>query len=354
MASPQSDVFNFVMKSGNGVKGLLAKGIETLPRECVQPLEERIDRAEQVSDEESIPVIDFSDPEAAEAKIQEAAENWGFFQVINHGIPLQVLDNVIEAAHVFFELPAEEKMKYLRENSSSSAVEFFHHAIGGDDENSKVLEWRDSLHHECIPGDDGKFWPPETRDQVLEFSKWAKPLARKLVEMLVRGLGVKAIDQTLEPVLMGKIAVVLNYYPPCPPNPNLTIGCCRHCDICTITMLLQDDTGGLYVRGRDSDKWVHVAPVRGALAVNIGNSLQFMSNGRYKSVEHCAAVDSCKTRVSVPMFVNPSFDSVVEPLPETLDAGEKPAYKAFRFSDYWDYFMTTRPSGKAFIEYARI
>lgn len=192
------------------------------------------------------------------------------------------------------------------------------------------------------------------REQVLEFAKWAKPVGRRLVEMLVRGLGVKAIDETLEPVLMGKIAVVLNYYPPCPPNPNLTIGCRRHCDISTISMLLQDDTGGLYVRGRNSDKWVHVEPVRGALAVNIGNSLQFMSNGRYKSVEHCAAIDSCKTRVSVPMFVNPSFDSVVGPLPGTLDGGEKPLYKSFRFSDYWDYFMTNRPSVKASIDYARI
>lgn len=158
----QSDVLDFVMKSGNGVKGLLAKGVETVPRECVQPLEERIDRTKQVSDEESIPVIDFADLDDAEAAeaIQEAARTWGFFQVINHGIPIHVLDNVIEAAHIFFELPPEEKMKYLRGNSSSSAVELYNNAIGGDE---KILEWRDSVHHECIPGDDGKFWPPETR-----------------------------------------------------------------------------------------------------------------------------------------------------------------------------------------------
>uniref|UniRef100_M1CM81 2-oxoglutarate-dependent dioxygenase n=1 Tax=Solanum tuberosum TaxID=4113 RepID=M1CM81_SOLTU len=190
------------------------------------------------------------------------------------------------------------------------------------------------------------------RNQVLEYQKWAKPLAKKLLEVLLKGLNVNEIDESLEPLLMGTMAININYYPPCP-NPSITIGCRRHCDVSCITLLLQDDTGGLYVRGTKGDNWIHVNPIKGALAVNIGDSLQIMSNDRYKSIEHCVAVDSSRARISVPLFVNPSLDTVIGPFPQMLKDGEKPVYKQVLFSDYWDYFFSKRPSGKASLDFAK-
>ncbi|KAH0747007.1 hypothetical protein KY285_008664 [Solanum tuberosum] len=128
-------------------------------------------------------------------------------------------------------------------------------------------------------------------NQVLEYQKWATPRAKELLEVLLKGLNFNEIDESLEPLLMGTVAIIINYYPPCL-NPNIAIGCRRHCDVSCITLLLQDDMGGLYVRGTKGDNWILVNLIKGALAVNIGSSLQIMSNDRYKSIKHCATVDS--------------------------------------------------------------
>ncbi|KAH0670630.1 hypothetical protein KY285_024946 [Solanum tuberosum] len=71
----------------------------------------------------------------------------------------------------------------------------------------------------------------------------------------------------------------INYYPPCP-NPSITIGARRHCDVSCITLLFQDDMGGLYVRGTKGDNWIHVNPIEDALTVTICDLLQIMINDR--------------------------------------------------------------------------
>ncbi|XP_006340352.1 feruloyl CoA ortho-hydroxylase 2-like [Solanum tuberosum] len=349
---PNDDILDFVIKKANGLKGLVDTNLEIIPNQCIQPKEQRLNKS-QIDNQESIPTINLSnfDDLNVEKSIQEAASKWGFFQIINHGIPIEVLENLKDAAHKFFELPAEEKVKYHKEKvSPGESVLMFWSAIGEKDE--KVLEWRDTIRHGCNPQNDSNLWPPQTRDQVLEYKKWVKPLAKKLLEVLLKGLNVNEIDESLEPLLMGTMSININYYPPCP-NPSIAIGFRRHCDMDCITLLLQNDTGGLYVRGT-KDNWIHVNPIKGALAVNIGDSLQIMSNDRYKSIEHCVAVDSSRARISIPLFVNPSFDSVIGPFPQILKDGEKPVYKHILFSDYWDHCFIKRPSGKASLDFAKI
>ncbi|KAH0665049.1 hypothetical protein KY285_026255 [Solanum tuberosum] len=199
----------------------------------------------------------------------------------------------------------------------------FWSAIG--EKNEKVLEWRDSIKHGCNPQNDDNLWLPQTRYQVLEYPKWVKPLAKKLLEVLLKGLNVNEIDESLEPLLMGTMNNNMNYYPLCP-NPSITMGSRRHCDGSCITLPFQDDTGGLYI----------------------------ISNDRYKSIEHCIAVDSSRARISVPLFVNASLDSVIGPFPQMLKDGEKPVYKDILHSDYWDYFYRKRPSGKASLDFVKI
>ncbi|WMV56284.1 hypothetical protein MTR67_049669 [Solanum verrucosum] len=340
---PNDDILDFVIKKANGLKGLVDTNLEIIPNQCIQPKEQRLDMS-QIDNQESIPTIDLSnfDDLNVEKSIQEAASKWGFFQIINHGIPIEVLEDLKDAAHKFFELPAEEKVKYHKEKlSPGESVFMFWSAIGDKDE--KVLEWRDSIKHGCNPQNDSNLWPPQTRNQVLEYQKWAKPLAKKLLEVLLKDLNDNEIDESLEPLLMGTMSININYYPPCP-NPSIAIGFRRHCDMGCITLLLQDDTGGLYIRGTKGN-WIHVNPIKGALAVNIGDSLQIMSNDRYKSIEHCVAVDSSRARISVPLLVNPSFDSVIGSFPQMLKDGEKPVYKHILFSDYWDHCFIKRPSG---------
>ncbi|KAK4441382.1 G2/mitotic-specific cyclin S13-6 [Sesamum alatum] len=338
LLSEPEKLIDFMLNKGNGVKGLSQINLKQIPDRFIQPHEERLDRI-QVATQESVPVIDVSnweDPGVSES-ICEAAAKWGFFQIINHGIPDEVLENVKRAAHDFFELPVEKRRRYLKENSPSHTVML---KTSFSPLAEKVLEWKDYLMHFCDgqETEDSKFWPPVSRDQVLDYVNWTKPVIRKLLTVLLNGINVKQIDEVKESALMGSQVVTLLYYPKCP-NPNLAAGAGRHSDVSSITILLQDDVGGLYVRATEGDQF-HIAPTKGALVVNIGDVLQIMSNDRYKSIEHRVFVNGSKNRVSVPVFVNPSSDAVIGPLPEVLEPREKPIYKQVVYSDYFNYFFS--------------
>ena len=190
------------------------------------------------------------------------------------------------------------------------------------------------------------------RDQVLECMRGSEPVIQRLLEALMKRINVKEIDETKESLLMGSKRINLNYYPICP-NPELTVGVGRHSDVSTLTILLQDDTGGLYVRG-NNDSWVHVPPISGSLVINVGDALQIMSNGRYKSIEHRVVASGSKNRISVPIFVNPRPSDMIGPFSEVLARGEKALYKQVLYSDYVKHFFRKAHDGKNTIEFAKI
>ena len=194
----------------------------------------------------------------------------------------------------------------------------------------------------------------DLRDEALDYMKRAELVGGKLLQLLMNRLNVKEIDETKQSLLMGSKRMNLIYYPKCP-NPELTVGVGRHSDVSTLTMLLQDDVGGLYVRKRDTDDWIHVPPMSGALVINVGDALQIMSNGRYKSIEHRVAANGSKNRISVPVFVNPRPTDVIGPLKEVLEStGEKPMYKQVLCSDYTRHFYKKPHNGKDTLDYAKI
>lgn len=176
---------------------------------------------------------------------------------------------------------------------------------------------------------------------------------KRLLNVLMKRLNVSEIDETNESIFMGSKRINLNYYPVCP-NHDLTVAIGRHSDVSTLTVLLQDETGGLYVRAPNHHGWIHVPPVSGAIVINIGDALQVMSNGRYKSIEHRVSVNGSKTRVSVPIFVNPRPSDVIGPLPQVLASGEKALYKNVLYSDYVKHFFRKAHDGKLTVEYAKI
>ncbi|KAH9789173.1 Feruloyl CoA ortho-hydroxylase 1 [Citrus sinensis] len=246
-------------------------------------------------------------PEVAKS-ICDAAENWGFFQIVNHGVPLEVLERVKEATHRFFALPAEEKRKYSKENSPTNKVRLGSSFVPLVE---KALEWKDFL--SLFYGSEEEtsaFWPPVCKDETLEYMKSSEVLIRRLMHVLVKGLNVKRIDEIREPMLLGSRRVNLNYYPMCP-NPELTVGVGRHSDISTFTILLQDDIGGLHVR-KDSEQ-------------DFG-----------------------------PLFVNPKPEAILCPFPEVLANGEKPLYKPVLCADYSRHFYTKAHDGKKTIDFAKI
>ncbi|KAL4296301.1 hypothetical protein GQ457_12G026540 [Hibiscus cannabinus] len=351
---PNSEkTIDFVVNKGNGIKGLADTGIESVPQLYILPPEERLEPS-SISTHRSIPVIDVSnwdDPVVTES-ICEAAGKWGFFQIINHGVPLEALDAIKEAAHRFFGLPSEERNKYWAGNSPTETVVL---KTSFAPQAESVLEWKDYLSFRCSPGDLESFplWPSVCRDEVVKYLESAKPVIRKLLEILLKGLKVKEMDKAREYSLMATPIVNFNCFPRCP-NPYLTAGIRPHSDGSTITILLQDDNGGLYVRATDDNSWIHVPPVNGALVINVGDILQITSNDRYKSIEHRVVANGSKDRVSVPIFVIPGADAVVGPMPEVLQSGEQPLYKEVVFSDYLKNFFSSKHDGKKTLDFARI
>ncbi|KAJ4724056.1 2-oxoglutarate (2OG) and Fe(II)-dependent oxygenase superfamily protein [Melia azedarach] len=347
-----SALTDFVVNKGNGVKGLSEMGLKSLPKQYIHPLEERIDEAD-ILPQASIPVIDMSkldDSEVAKS-ICDAAEKWGFFQVVNHCVPLEVLDRVKAATHRFFGLSAEEKNKYSKELSPSNNVRF---GTSFNTQAEKALEWKDFLSLFYVSEDEASaLWPPVCKDEVLEYMRSSEVLIKQLLTALMKGVNVNEIDEAKEKLLMGSVRTNLNYYPICP-NPELTVGVGRHSDVSTLTILLQDDIGGLYVRGNDGESWIHVPPVNGSLVINIGDALQILSNGKYRSVEHCVIANGSRNRISVPIFVNPRPHDIICPLPEVLATGEKAVYKEVLYSDYVKHFFRKAHDGKKTVDFAKM
>lgn len=116
------------------------------------------------------------------------------------------------------------------------------------------------------------------RDVALEYLRTSIKMVRKVLEILIGKLGVTLDDSKIDG-LIGLKLVNMNFYPTCP-NPELTIGVGRHSDMGILTVLLQDDIGGLYVKteeemdGKKKGDWLEIPPVPGALVINVGDTLQ--------------------------------------------------------------------------------
>ncbi|KAK8520039.1 hypothetical protein V6N12_004003 [Hibiscus sabdariffa] len=313
----------FVINQGNGVKGLSELGLTALPKQYIQPLEERTCMTNIVL-QESIPIIDMSnweDPQVAKS-ICDAASKW-----------------------------AEVKNKYSKEHSSSNNVRF---GTSFTPQAEKALEWKDYLSLFYVSEEEASaLWPSICREQVLDYMKKSEVVIKQLLQVLMKGLNVDEIDETKESLLMGSMRTNLNYYPKCP-NPELTVGVGRHSDVSTLTILLQDEIGGLFVRENEGDNWIHVPPVKGSLVINVGDALQILSNGRYRSVEHRVVANGSNNRISVPIFVNPRPADMIGPLPELIASGEKPIYKQVLYSDYVKHFFRKAHDGKKTVGFAEL
>lgn len=120
---------------------------------------------------------------------------------------------------------------------------------------------------------------PFSREEALEYLRTSLHMVRKLIEVLFENLGVKLNESEIDSFIGFKM-VNMNYYPTCP-NPELTVGVGRHSDIGTLTILLQDGIGGLYVKVEEDTadfgkkgEWMEIPPIPGALVINVGDTLQ--------------------------------------------------------------------------------
>ncbi|KAI3922081.1 hypothetical protein MKX01_005770 [Papaver californicum] len=120
-------------------------------------------------------------------------------------------------------------------------------------------------------------------------------------------------------------------------EPHLALGVGRH-DAGALTVLAQDDVGGLDVKRKTDGEWVRVKPIRGSYIVNVGDIIQVWSNEKYESAEHRVMVNSKRERFYIPFFFNPSHHVMVKPLEELVDHQNPGKYKEYN----WGKFFKTR------------
>ncbi|KAL8094909.1 hypothetical protein AgCh_036426 [Apium graveolens] len=338
-----------------GVKGLSDSGVTTIPDFFIHPVENLSRNLTQST--LSIPVIDLSQlhsdvykPKIVE-QIREAAQTWGFFQVINHSSPVSVLEETIAAIKSFHEQPSEVKAKYYGREEGRGVM----YASNNDLYRSKAACWHDSLQVWMAPEAVAEEEIPEIcRREVVQWDVHAKKVGESVLELLALGLGLeggkfKDLDFCGARVFVGHI------YPYCP-QPDLTMGITSHTDPTIITVLLQNQVQGLQVK--HGQEWVDVKPLHGGLIINIGDILQIASNGEYKSVEHRVIANSNReSRISIVMFMNVSTwkesadgGKYYGPLPELLTPENPPVYRDFTLQEYMQNFYTKGLDSKSLID----
>ena len=261
-----------------GVKGLAESGITSIPRMFIHSPEARSDLKKpnpETCTKKTIPLIDlshFNSPTERHQLVEQmrdATSTWGFFQVINHGIPKSVLDETINAIKAFHDQPHEVKSKLCNREKERQGVMY---SSNNDLYRAKAASWHDSLTIWMAPETrraKEEDIPEVCRKEIVAWESHSTKVAEALLELLSEGLGVEAERFKDLGFLEGKL-VVGHCYPYCP-QPDLTVGITSHTDS-GLTVLLQNQVGGLQVK--HGDEWVDVEPIPGALTVNIGDFIQ--------------------------------------------------------------------------------
>ncbi|KAK1389211.1 Gibberellin 2-beta-dioxygenase 1 [Heracleum sosnowskyi] len=282
-----------------------------------------------------IPLIDLSQPDSKSCLVK-ACEEFGFFKVINHGIPTEFISRLESKAIKFFSSPMCEKEKAGPPNP----VGYGNKSIGrnGDVGWVEYLLLSTNSENDCqrIASVVGET-PENFSLCVNNYVKAVKKMACDILEMLADGLMIQQKNVFSE-LLMDKQSdsvFRLNHYPPCPVlhGKNL-IGFGEHTDPQIISVLRSNNTSGLQISLKEGS-WIPVPADQDSFFINVGDSLQVMTNGRFKSVRHRVLANSYKSRVSMIYFGGPPLSEKIAPLPSLLKEGNNNSlYKEFTWLEY--------------------
>ena len=286
-----------------------------------------------------LPLIDMSGVrEGDKASIRRAAEaiqtaccDTGFFYIINHGVPQPVIDRAMSAAAEFFAYPTEVKREAavnkrhrgwhalggatMYEASKPDHKEFFSIGLELAEEDPSVLAG------EALRGPNQ--WPafmPSLREVLAEYYQEIGKAGADLLRVVAVGLGIDEhffTDKYTKPLQRTQMV----YYPPQPAQAEADqFGVAPHTDYGCITVLYQDNSGGLQVRELGSNSWIDATPIPGSLVVNVGDLLARWSNNRFRSTLHRVINRSGHERYSIATFYDPTYGALVDPCELGIDS----------------------------------
>lgn len=315
------------------------------------------DEDSQVEAEEQIPTIDFSlltspSPDIRSKTVGElarACEDWGFFLVMNHGLPEGLIEKMLDVCGEFFNQTEEEKLKC----AGKSVLDPIRCGTSFNASKDEVFFWRDYLKVMVHPQFHSPPKPVGFREISFEYCQRTRQVARELLKGISESLGLEKnyIDEAMEldscfQILTG------NLYPPCP-QPELAMGLPPHSDHGLLTLLIQNQNGGLQIK--HNGKWINVGSSPNSFLVNIGDQLEIVSNGKYKSVLHQAIVNNRATRISIATTHGPRFDKLVAPALELVDNENSQAkYHGMTYREYLELQQGNRLDGKSCVDRIRV
>ncbi|KAE9460680.1 hypothetical protein C3L33_07420, partial [Rhododendron williamsianum] len=283
-----------------GVKGLIDAGVDTIPALFVQPPEFLPDPATDAAPGLQVPVISLDGVESGGGRraevveeIREAAGAWGFFQIVNHGVPLSVMNGVLESVRRFNEQPSEVKKEFYSRDVSQ-----------------------------------------RVKDVYVEYVGYTVKVRNMLSELLSEALGLDS-DYLARLECMETQRLISHYHPPCP-QPELTIGNTSHTDATFLTILLQDSIGGLQVLHQD--KWL-------------------VTNEKYRSVEHRVLAKKVGPRISMACLLAPSrknYNKIYGPIKELLSDSNPPLYRDITIPEFYEIYLSKRLYGDVALSHFKL
>jgi isopenicillin N synthase-like dioxygenase len=286
----------------------------------------------------TLPVVDVSTlvgrpgPPVAEVArdIERACRDSGFFYVVGHGVPAGLLSRLDAASRRFFALPEADKLEIAMSHGGSAWRGYF--PVGAELTSGRPdrkeglyfgveLDDDDPRVRAGLPLHGRNLFPrqvPELRTVVGQYfaalTTTAQAVLRGVAVSLDLDAGYFADSYTADPTALFRIF----HYPPSPPDTD-DWGVGEHTDYGLLTLLAQDGNGGLQVRSGDG--WVDAPPIPGAFVCNIGDMLDRMTGGWYRSTPHRVRNLSGRDRLSFPFFFDPDFTAEVPPLPSRTASG---------------------------------
>ncbi|KAK0579356.1 hypothetical protein LWI29_025075 [Acer saccharum] len=294
---------------------------------------------------------DFMDSELQ--KLDQACREWGFFQLINHEVSSSLVEKVKLETEKFFKLPMEEKIKYGQPEGDVFHVEGYGNVFVGSEDTK--LHWRDSLYFTISPPHLRKphlflNLPPSFRETMEAYSADLKNIMAEILRQIRKKLRMDETEMTV--LLEGKQAMGFNYYPRCP-QPEQVIGLPPHSDFGGITFLLNvNGVQGLQIK--KDGLWIPVQSLPNAFIINIGDSLEILTNGAYRSIEHRATINSLKERISIATFCNPKTDGEIAPAPSLVTPETPAMFKRIGVVDYTKGRFKSKIGGKEYLDSMRI
>ncbi|KAF5735485.1 putative 1-aminocyclopropane-1-carboxylate oxidase [Tripterygium wilfordii] len=291
----------------------------------------------------AIPVIDFSklngSPEERAkvlAQIANGCQEWGFFQLANHGISEELLERVKKVCSDCFHGEREGEFK-----NSGPVKKLNELAEKKSGEKLDNVDWED-----VFTLADNNEWPSKTsgfKETMTEYRAELKKLAEKLMEVMDENLGLEKgyIKKAFNGGDGDKafFGTKVSHYPPCP-HPELVNGLRAHTDAGGVILLFQDDkVGGLQIL-KDGE-WIDVQPLPNTIVINTGDQIEVLSNGKYKSTWHRVLATPDGNRRSIASFYNPGFEAIIAPAPELMEKANLEAeqtYPKFVFGDYMSVY----------------